>query len=228
MAESMRGRAEPTSGAAGVDRPIDPATEPERLLPPEAESTQRIPDYDNPDTARRHIEATRARMSGTIDEIEDTLIRKKERLQNRFDMAAPIREKPWAAMGLALGAGLLLGLLTAGEDESDRDDHRDTDPDRDRDWHRRASMLEGRSRRLLRIAREQEEELERLHRARERYRSRRRAAARSEHRHDADDEEQVGAEEHRSRFDELREAILAQVGEYVGRALRQLETRGSR
>lgn len=218
MAESTRGRAG-TTGGAGADRVGSPTAEPDRLLPPEAESAQGIPGFDDPDTARRHIEATRARLSDTIDEIEDTLIRKKERIRNRFDMAAPIRERPWAAMGLALGAGLLLGLLTGGEDEPDR--HREHGRDEpDRDWHRRASMLEGRSKRLLRIAREQEEELERLHRAGERQRSRS-GSARTEGSARESDELESG--EHLSRFEELREAILAQLGDYIGRALRQLE-----
>jgi ElaB/YqjD/DUF883 family membrane-anchored ribosome-binding protein len=59
-------------------------------------------------------------MSHTIDEIEGTILRKKERLQDRLDLAAPIRRSPWQAMGIALGAGFLLGLLTAnGDDERD-------------------------------------------------------------------------------------------------------------
>lgn len=149
-------------------------TDPARQLPaeagarPDAPSGSEVPDYDDPRSARRDIEATRARMSDTLDEIEDVLVRKKEAIQNRLDVLAPVRENPWPAMGGALAAGLLLGLLTGGGDDEDEDDdefehrpHRGRSRD-DHDWHRRTEILEERTRRLLSIAREQEKEIRRL------------------------------------------------------------------
>src|SRR5690606_12413565 len=110
----------------------------------------------DPEVAREQIERTRARMSETIDEIEDVLVRKKEQIQERLDFLAPVRERPLASLGVVLGAGLVLGLLTGGGDDEDRSyTHRrtlDELQDRAESWERRA-------RRLMRVAREQEEEL---------------------------------------------------------------------
>lgn len=110
----------------------------------------------DPGEVREEIERTRARMSETIDDIEDVLLRKKARLQDRLDVLAPVRERPLPSAAAALGAGLLLGLLTGGEDDElpDRPDSLDAEE--------RAEKWEGRARRLMRIARDQEEEIERL------------------------------------------------------------------
>ncbi|HET7322219.1 MAG TPA: hypothetical protein VFI96_06965 [Longimicrobiaceae bacterium] len=115
----------------------------------------------NPGGARDDIQRTRERMSGTIDEIEGALLRKKEEIRERFDLMGRVRERPLEALGIALGAGLLLGLATGGsdEDEEDREASR-------RGWSYdegdRAEMWERRARRLLSIAREQEDEIDRL------------------------------------------------------------------
>lgn len=106
----------------------------------------------DPETARAMIEKTRARMSETIDEIEDVLIRKKEQIQDRLDILAPVRERPLPSLGIALGSGLLLGLITGGG--KDEDNHDDLS-----ELEERAERWERRARRLLRIAQEQEEEL---------------------------------------------------------------------
>ncbi|MBA4159402.1 MAG: DUF3618 domain-containing protein [Gemmatimonadetes bacterium] len=104
------GRAAPPPPSAPV-RPVEPGAGGE------------VPDYEDPEVARADIEATRARMSGTIDEIEDVLVRKKAAIQSRMDVLSPIKENPWPSMGIALGAGLLAGLLTGGGDhDHDHDD----------------------------------------------------------------------------------------------------------
>lgn len=105
----------------------------------------------DPDAARAQLEATRARMSSTIDEIEATLLQKKEEIRSRLDIKARIREKPLHAAGLVVGIGFLIGFLTGGDDDLPAEI---TD--------RRSALWESRARRLLRIAREQEGEIERL------------------------------------------------------------------
>jgi hypothetical protein len=173
---------------ARVIRPT--ATDPVRQPPPEAGTANRVPDFDDPEEARAHIDATRARMSETIDEIEGVLVRKKEEIQHRLDFVAPIRNNPWQSMGIALGAGLILGLLTGGSDEDGEEDGEDGE-DLDSDYgeyrprrlgyaaavpvgyagtggrsrralEERTEVLEERTRRLIGIARDQEEELRRL------------------------------------------------------------------
>ncbi len=117
-------------------------------------------DTDDPDAVRSEIEHTRARMSGTIDEIEDALLRKKENIQDRLNVFSPVRNNPLPSVGIAFGAGLLLGYLTAeGDDGYDRH-HPDTDDDEF--WSRRASDWEARARRLLDLAKRQEVELSEL------------------------------------------------------------------
>jgi hypothetical protein len=106
--------------------------------------------------AKEEIQATRARISDTIDEIEGKILQKKERIEERLDVLAPVRERPFRVLGAVFGVGLALGLLTGGGDEDeDRDEEEDDASDL-------AELWEGRARRLLRIAREQEEEIESL------------------------------------------------------------------
>lgn len=112
----------------------------------------------DPREAREEIERTRARMSGTIDEIEDALLRKKARLQDRLDVLAPVRERPLPSAAAAFGAGLLLGLITGGGEDEPTERHDSLDAEE------RAEKWEARARRLMRIAREQEEEIEHLSR----------------------------------------------------------------
>ena len=89
---------------------------------------------EDPDVARAEIEATRARMSETIDEIEDALLRRKEMIKEKLDVLAPVREQPLKMIGIIFGVGLALGLLTGGGGEDDDVDrasgrHRDFDDD---------------------------------------------------------------------------------------------------
>ncbi|HET8655224.1 MAG TPA: DUF3618 domain-containing protein [Longimicrobiaceae bacterium] len=122
---------------------------------------------DDPDVAREQIEQTRARMSETIDEIEDVLVRKKHEIQDRFDVVGRIREQPMRALGIALGAGLVLGFLTGGGEDDEEDRAEIGGGGHYRTGNDRAEMWEHRARRLLSIAREQESEIERLSRGRE-------------------------------------------------------------
>jgi hypothetical protein len=104
--------------------------DPDHLLPEHAGAgvPGQIAATDDPDVARREIEATRARMSDTIDSIEEVLLRKKERLQERMDFMAPVRQRvddrPLLVFGGVFAAGLLLGYLT-GESDDDDDDGAD-------------------------------------------------------------------------------------------------------
>jgi ElaB/YqjD/DUF883 family membrane-anchored ribosome-binding protein len=125
-------------------------------------------DADDPEITRAQIADTRARMSGTIDEIEDALLRRKEQIQHRLDPFSPVRDRPFQAVGAVFGAGLVLGLLTGGDDDDDDDydvgefDY-DVDVDLDFDLEGSASLAaaearadrwEQRARRLLLLARE--------------------------------------------------------------------------
>ncbi len=106
-------------------------TDPDHLLPEHAGAGRpgQIAATDDPDVARREIEATRARMSDTIDSIEEVLLRKKERLQERMDFMAPVRqrvdERPLLIFGGVFAAGLLLGYLTGESDDDEGSDVRE-------------------------------------------------------------------------------------------------------
>jgi hypothetical protein len=106
-----------------------------------------------PEAARAEIERTRARMSETIDEIEGVLLQKKEQIQDQLDVRARIRAKPLHAAGIVLGIGVVIGFLTGGGGEPTEVIQIDD---------RGAARWERRARRLLRIAREQERDLEAL------------------------------------------------------------------
>jgi hypothetical protein len=57
---------------------------------------------DTPTEVRADIEQTRARMSGAIAELE-----------RKVDIAQRVRNHPWAAVGLAFGAGVALSASRA-------------------------------------------------------------------------------------------------------------------
>ena len=200
------------------------------------------PAADDPEAARAEIEATRARMSETIDEIEGALLRKKEKIRDQLDVLAPVREQPIKTLGMIFGGALLLGLLTGGgrgrgADGHDHDDDDDDDeislararyeePDEDEEdedeaelaWER-AEEWEDRAHRLLRIARAQETELE-IHRERHEL-LRRQLRARRAH---EDDDEEYDEEGEPNLFERLRESaaerIAALAGEVSDRMMR--------
>jgi ElaB/YqjD/DUF883 family membrane-anchored ribosome-binding protein len=111
---------------------------------------------DDPERAREEIRRTRERMSGTIDEIEEVLVERKERVKARLDVASRFRENPLPALGAVLAAGLLLGLLTGGRSGRSPEEGENGLA---LGWRDRAGTWEARSRRLLRVAREQEDEI---------------------------------------------------------------------
>lgn len=73
------------------------------------------------DEARRAIEETRGRISATLDEIEDRIGEARENIKDKVNVARPIqnrmRANPLPGIGIAFGAGLVLGLLTGGEEK---------------------------------------------------------------------------------------------------------------
>ena len=107
-----------------------------------------------PEGARSEIERTRARMSETLDEIEEVLIRKKEHLRESMNVGARLREKPLVIAGVVLGAGFLIGFVTGGKDKKGEAERVAAQA--------RAALWEERARRLMAIAREQEEDLEEM------------------------------------------------------------------
>jgi hypothetical protein len=154
------------------------------------------------DAARDEIEQTRARMSETIDEIEGVLLRKKENLRSRLDVAARLKDNPLQVAAGAVAAGLLLGLLTGGGREQGDDPA----------TRRRASIWENRARRLVAIARAQQEEIDQLEASLGDL-----IEADDE---DEDDDDEIHAEP--SRFAEVRSAPAERFEEVAATAARSL------
>src|SRR5690606_37841735 len=82
--------------------------------------------------ARQVIETTRERISRDLDAIEgrleatrDRIGATAERVKNKVNVLMPVsrqvRSHPWPSVGVALGTGVLLGLLAAGKDEEERE-----------------------------------------------------------------------------------------------------------
>ncbi len=148
-------------------------TETDHLLPEttHAAAPGTIAQVDDPELARLQIEQTRARMSDTIGQIEETLLRKKEQVEEKLDVMAPVRRKarenPYPVIGGVFLAGLILGFLTGGDDEDDEPTpavrRYAVDFDRERahghHWEERARTWERRARRLMDVANHQEAEL---------------------------------------------------------------------
>lgn len=148
-------------------------TETDHLLPEttHAAAPGTIAQVDDPDLARLQIEQTRARMSDTIGQIEETLLRKKEQVEEKLDVMAPVRRKarenPYPVIGGVFLAGLILGFLTGGDDEDDEPTpavrRYAVDFDRERahghHWEERSRTWERRARRLMDVANRQEAEL---------------------------------------------------------------------
>jgi hypothetical protein len=210
-------------GRAAIDSTPTPTPTPRRSPPIS----------DNPEVARAQIEATRARMSETIDEIEGAILRKKEKLRAKLDVLAPVRERPLQTLGAIFGIGLALGLLTGGGDDDDDeatqvvlavpvddddgddedDDEFDQDEDEEEDdeeaeaWAA-AELWEDRAHRLLRIARAQESELE-MHREGQERALRDRERPRFLGRREERDEEPENV------FDRLREGAAERLSGFI-------------
>lgn len=73
------------------------------------------------DEARHAVERSRERISHTLDELEGRIVEKKHSLQDRMDVMRPVREqvrtRPFTAVAVALGTGVLLGSLGGGEEK---------------------------------------------------------------------------------------------------------------
>lgn len=172
----------------------------------------------DPQAVRAEIEHTRERMSGTIDEIEGVLVRKKEQIQERLDVTAPIRERPLPAAGIAFGAGLVLGLLTGGDGDEHDHHHARSHALRmelDEDGSDHPDLWENRARRLLRLAREQEEQIRELQ---ERYGS---LYSRDVELRGWDNDDEA-ADELRSSVGSLRDTVLHGVTGMLTDAFRQM------
>jgi hypothetical protein len=155
------------------DRAKEGGAEEERLLPEStgAPAPGVIAEIDDPELARLQIERTRERMSETLGQIEGAIARKRERIEERMDVAAPVRrtarENPLAVAGGVFLAGLALGWLTGGsaDDDEPQPAVRRFTPDFDRErsyaghWEERAHTWEQRARRLMELANRQELEL---------------------------------------------------------------------
>ena len=167
------------SGAA-VPVAARPVTDPDHLLPEHAGAgvPGMVAATDDPDTVRSEIEQTRARMSSTIDQLESALLRKKEQIEEKLDVAAPVRERPLVYAGGVFAAGLLLGLLTGGKDRDEREYDEDelaaarsgrggralamASVDYEGEWKGRAREWENRARELMKTCTRQEAEIRQL------------------------------------------------------------------
>lgn len=62
---------------------------------------------------RRDIEETRARLSDTLAELDNRVDSVKNAVTRNVNPFPAIREHPWLALGLALGAGVAIGMSGA-------------------------------------------------------------------------------------------------------------------
>jgi hypothetical protein len=132
-----------------------------------------ISDVNDPELARMQIEQTRARMSDTIEQIEEALVRKRAAVEEKLDVMAPVRRKArenaFPLLGGIFVAGLVLGYLTgdSDDDEAARPAIREFGMNQDVQGRaaysthaqERAEVWERRARRLMEVANRQEAEL---------------------------------------------------------------------
>lgn len=167
------------TGADGAPLDDDTLTRPAGHALPGGSDVARTPAYDatpartddvvidDPDQARAAIERTRSRMSETIDSIEEVLLRKKEQIQEKMDVLAPVKHNPLPAAAAVFGVGLVLGFATGGgrEHELEYDGPREgVGPDvaAERRWRQRHASLQAKHRELEQIVKEQRRELKEL------------------------------------------------------------------
>lgn len=160
----------------------------------------------SPEAVRTEIEHTRARMSETIDEIEEVLLRRKEKLQSSLDVMSKVRDRPFPSLGIVFASGLALGFITGGGN-GDHEPRRLDEADR-------AELWEDRARRLLHIAQEQERELEQLRATKSSVPADRPATGSADSAAERDDPD--------SRLDRLQEMFTERIGHFVERSVRDL------
>jgi hypothetical protein len=68
---------------------------------------------DSIDSVRRDIAETRARLSDTLAELDNRVDTVKHAVTQTANPLPAIREHPWIALGLALGAGIAIGMSGA-------------------------------------------------------------------------------------------------------------------
>lgn len=123
---------------------------------------------DDPDLARAAIERTRSRMSETIDTIEEVLLRKKEEIQEKLDVLAPVRENPLPVAAGVFGVGLLLGFITGDGDDDHELEYDGPEGSNgaalaaERRWRSRHSSLRARHSELEDVVAQQRKELKRM------------------------------------------------------------------
>jgi hypothetical protein len=98
------------------------------------------------DEARDAVERSRQRISSTLDELEGRIVEKKHAIEERIDVLRPVRQqiaaRPFTALAVAAGVGVLLGSV-GGSDDGD-------DVRRSRSGRTRGSTLSDEDRRELR------------------------------------------------------------------------------
>lgn len=104
--------------------------------------------------SRVEIEETRERMTRTIGAIEEALVRRRDRLHERLDVLAPVREHPWPGVATAFGVGLALALLTGGSRSRERAARAS-----EQAWRERAERWEARARRVAAVSARREARL---------------------------------------------------------------------
>ena len=68
---------------------------------------------DSIDEVRRDIADTRARLSDTLAELDNRVDTVKHAVTHTANPLPTIREHPWLALGIALGAGVAIGMSGA-------------------------------------------------------------------------------------------------------------------
>lgn len=73
--------------------------------------------------ARRAITQTRSRISQDLDAIEGRIVEKRDELKAKADVLKParrrIRERPWPSLAVALGTGVVLGMIGGDEEAAE-------------------------------------------------------------------------------------------------------------
>ena len=73
--------------------------------------------------ARQAVEESRERMSDTLDAIEGRLVAKKQQISDRMDVMRPVKQRvrarPWPAIAVAFGVGIVLWKLRHRGDDGE-------------------------------------------------------------------------------------------------------------